>query len=125
MRALLAASLLVLAACTARELPVPEGVASNDPRVGQCRREAVSSPAVLAIRRAMPPPTFGDAYARAREEIDIAERDAFNDCLVREGAMAVPAGGVERVRAPSFDPPQAPVGGMELPQAPRPSPIGY
>jgi hypothetical protein len=125
MRLLLAASLLVLAACTARELPAPEGVASNDPRLRECRREAVSSPAVLAIRRAMPPPTYGDAYARAREDIDIAERDAFNDCLVREGAMAVPPGGVERVRAPSFDPPQRGIGGTELPQAARPTSSGY
>lgn len=125
MRHTAAACLLVLAACGARELPAPEGVASNDPRVVECRREALSAPTVRAIRRAMPPPTDGDGFARAREEAEGAERVVFTDCLVRLGVVSAPPGGVERVRALSFDRQPRGDAGVALPQAPRPSPVGY
>ncbi|WP_291297749.1 hypothetical protein [Elioraea sp.] len=117
--------LLALAGCTTRAFPAPEGVASSDPRLAECRREAASSPRAKEIGRSMPPPTFGDAYARALEDLRNAELDAFNDCMVRTGAIARPASGVERVRAPSFDPRPAESPGSALGQAPRPAPVGY
>jgi hypothetical protein len=125
MRAVAAVLLLALAGCAAREFRAPEGVAANDPRLAECRREAASSPRAREIGRRMPPPTFGDAYARAVEDLQNAEADAFNDCMVRTGAIARPASGVERVRAPTFDPRPADSPGSALGQAPRPAPVGY
>jgi hypothetical protein len=117
--------LLALAACTARELPAPEGVAANDPRLAECRREAAASPRAQEIGRRMPPPTFGDAHARAVEDMRNAESDAFNACMVRTGAITRPVSGVERVRAPTFDPRPDEPRGSALGQAPRPAPVGY
>ncbi len=125
MRLVASLFLLALAGCMAREFPRPEGVAADDPRLGECRREAASAPRAQEIRRRMPPPSYIDAYARALEDLRNAEAGAFNDCLVRTGAIAQPAGGVERVRAPSFDPRPAETPGAELRQAPRPAAVGY
>jgi hypothetical protein len=105
---------LVLAACGARTLPPPEGVAADDARLAPCRSEALNAPEVREIARRMPPPGYGDGRARALEDMRAAEQNAFTACLVREGVIERPAYGVERVRAPDFAPrprtePAAPV----------------
>ncbi len=127
-RAVLLATLLGVSACSGLRspMPVPEGVAANDPRVSRCRGEAESAPQVLALRRRQPPPTYGDAYARWQNELNDAERNGFMTCLVRDGVIAQPQGGVARVNPTSFSPddtvppPSTPLG---TPDPPRPS--GY
>lgn len=125
MRPLALLALLLVAACSTRPLPPPEGVAANDPRLAECRREAVSAPEVLAIRRRMPPAADATNVTRAMEEIREAEAAAFTDCLVRTGVFDRPPGGVERVRAPRIGAEPAHHSGQPLPQAPRPSTTGY
>jgi len=128
MRRAAALLLLLLAGCAGRaELPVPEGVAANDPRIGPCRREAAAAPELRAIGGRQPAIGFGDAYARWREDLTAAERNGFIACLVREGAMAQLPSGVEPVRSPTFgsDDRTLPAPTRALPQAPRPIPSGY
>jgi hypothetical protein len=117
--------LLLLAACSTRPLPPPEGVAANDPRLAECRREAADTPEVREIRRRLPPASDGTNFTRAQDEIRDAEQAAFTDCLVRTGVFERPAGGVERVRAPRFGADPAAPPGQALPAAPRPSTTGY
>lgn len=125
MRRLVLLALLLAAACSTRPLPPPEGVAADDPRLAECRREAATAPEVQAIRRRMPPQADATNFTRAMDEIREAEQGAFTDCLVRTGVFERPAGGVERVRAPRFSPDPAPPAGQALPSAPRPSTTGY
>jgi len=117
--------LLLLAACSTRPLAPPEGVAADDPRLAECRREAANAPEVREIRRRMPPSADGTNFTRAQDEIREAEQGAFTDCLVRVGVFERPAGGVERVRAPRFGTGGAAPSGVALPSAPRPSTTGY
>jgi hypothetical protein len=116
--------ILLLAACSTRPLAPPEGVAADDARLAECRREAANAPEVRDIRRRMPPSADGTNFTRAQDDIRDAEQGAFVDCLVRVGVFERPAGGVERVRAPRFGADPAPTGAA-LPSAPRPSTTGY
>jgi hypothetical protein len=124
MRVVALLGLLLLAACSSRPLPPPEGVAANDPRFAACQREAAVAPEVLAIRRRMPPPADATNFSLAQDELRDAEAAALTDCLVRTGVFERPAGGVERVRAPRFGADPAPAGSV-VPAAPRPATTGY
>lgn len=117
--------LLLLAACSTRPLAPPEGVAADDPRLAECRREAANTPAVRELRRRQPPAADATNFNRVQDEIRDAEQDAFTDCLVRVGVFERPAGGVERVRAPRFGRDAGAPSGAALPSAPRPSATGY
>jgi hypothetical protein len=125
MRAVALLGLLLLTACSVtRPVQPPEGVAADDPRLAECRREATSAPEVQAIRRRMPPTADATNFAIAQDDLRDAEQAAFGDCLVRTGVFERPAGGVERVRTPRFGrDPTPPSHG--LPAAPRPTTTGY
>jgi hypothetical protein len=95
-----AALLIALAAggCGATmELPPPEGVAADDPRVVACREEAENTPERREIARRAPPGI--DAEQRTRQEIERAVVTAYHACLQRAGFAR--AGGVEPARQPA------------------------
>jgi hypothetical protein len=89
---------LLLVACSRAPAPAPAG-GGNDPVAAECRAESRNSPAVREAWRAQIPSnqTLED---RMRAEINMAEANAFEDCMRRRGVRA--GGGVERVRPPGW-----------------------
>lgn len=120
-------ALLAAAGCGAStpRLPAPEGVADNDPRVVECRREAARTPArrEIARRRGM----GMEQQLLARQETETAINVAYHACLEEAGFPR--AGGVEAVQRPIF---RWPTPGAPPPPEPSsvvppaaPAPTGY
>lgn len=120
-------ALLAAASCSAPTppLPAPEGIADDDPRVIECRREAARTPARRDIARRR---GIGiDQQELARQETATAINVAYHACLEEAGLPR--AGGVEAVRRPVFRwfppgaPPPAEPSSVVPPAAPAPT--GY
>ncbi len=88
------AVILALGGCaTAVDLPVPSGVAADDPRVVACREEARQAPEVRLVFRSAWTSTTAE---QVRRDADEALLSAYRDCLEREGLSR--GGGVEPLR---------------------------
>lgn len=129
MRRILLVGALVVAACTettTARLPVPEGVAEDDPRVVACQQEARRTPALREINRRR-----GMGMSQqdlVRDETETAINVAYHACL-QEAGLRMP-GGVEAVRRPvwRWNIPGAPLPAepsTTVPLAPPPATAGY
>lgn len=129
MRRILLVGALVVAACTettTARLPVPEGVAEDDPRVVACQQEARRTPALREINRRR-----GMGMSQqdlVRDETETAINVAYHACL-QEAGLRMP-GGVEAVRRPvwRWNIPGAPLPAepsTTVPLDPPPATAGY